>query len=135
MRRFHFRFQNDYARQAFSYKIEKELLEPILRDIEKLKGEFLRIMGNPIGPDGQRRIITVIIRVRNASVHVVEATHGISLIELVVVGAAGARRAASWRGRARAFAEARGAPPKQAPPPRTNRAAEFRRDDPIPLVA
>ena len=58
---FHFRFQNDYARQAFSYKIEKELLEPILRDIEKLKGEFLRIMGNPIGPDGQRRIVTVMV--------------------------------------------------------------------------
>ena len=34
---------------------------PILRDIDKLKKEFLRIMGDPVGPNGQRRIVTIMV--------------------------------------------------------------------------
>ena len=55
------KYQNDYARKEFSYGIEKQLLEPILNGLDKLTAEFVKIMGNSINSQGERRIVTIMV--------------------------------------------------------------------------
>ena len=42
------KYQNDYARKAFSYSIERDLLLPMLRDMDVLKNEFLKVINKTI---------------------------------------------------------------------------------------
>jgi len=53
-------YLNDYAR-PYSIIEEQELLPPMLKELPKLKEEFLKKMGNPLNSDGTRRAAIVMV--------------------------------------------------------------------------
>lgn len=57
-------YQKDFAVKSQylnSYDLERSLLGPMLRDIDKLKAEFLGVMGDPIDANGTRRTVTIMV--------------------------------------------------------------------------